>query len=401
MQPILDAYDARAILPEDGCAGALAGRIWRPELSGPSVVAVRQAAGGAPELVDITRAFPTIRDLCEAPDPAAALRGAVGETVGPLDAVLANTPPDTRDPSKPWLVAPIDLQAVKAAGVTFAVSMLERVIEERARGNPDAAAAIRLEVGRLVGDDLRRLKPGSPEAMALKDVLVAQGAWSQYLEVGIGPDAEIFTKAQPLSSVGCGQEAGLHPGSQWNNPEPEVALVVASDQRIVGATLGNDVNLRDFEGRSALLLGKAKDNAASCALGPFLRLFDGGFSLDHVRRTVVSLEVTGEDGFRLSGTSALSEISRDPADLVEAMMGGTHQYPDGAVLFLGTMFAPVEDRGAAGQGFTHKVGDRVVIRSPALGALVNRMRHCQDCEPWTFGAAALMRNLAARGLLQG
>ncbi len=399
MQPILDAFDARAILPEDGCAGALAGRVWRPELNGPSTVAVRPGADGTPELVDITRAFPTIRDLCEAADPAGALRAAAGETVGTLDAVLANTPPDTRDPSRPWLLAPIDLQAVKAAGVTFAVSMLERVIEERARGNPDAAAAIRLEVGRLVGDDLRRLKPGSPEAMALKAVLVAQGAWSQYLEVGIGPDAEIFTKAQPLSAVGCGQEAGLHPGSQWNNPEPEIALVVASDQRIVGATLGNDVNLRDFEGRSALLLGKAKDNAASCALGPFVRLFDAGFSLDHVRRTVVSLEVMGADGFKLAGTSPLSEISRDPADLVEAMMGGTHQYPDGAVLFLGTMFAPVEDRGAPGQGFTHQVGDRVVIRSPGLGALVNRMRHCQDCEPWTFGAAALMRNLAGRGFL--
>ncbi len=274
---------------------------------------MRQAAGGAPELVDITRAFPTIRDLCEAPDPAAALRGAVGETVGPLDAVLANTPPDTRDPSKPWLVAPIDPPGGQGRRRDLRGVDARAGDRERARGNPDAAAAIRLEVGRLVGDDLRRLKPGSPEAMALKDVLVAQGAWSQYLEVGIGPDAEIFTKAQPLSSVGCGQEAGLHPGSQWNNPEPEVALVVASDQRIVGATLGNDVNLRDFEGRSALLLGKAKDNAASCALGPFLRLFDGGFSLDHVRRTVVSLEVTGEDGFRLSGTSALSEISRDPA----------------------------------------------------------------------------------------
>ncbi|GJD50083.1 hypothetical protein OPKNFCMD_2819 [Methylobacterium crusticola] len=391
--------DARTILPADGCAGALVGRAWRPDAGGPSVVAVRPGQDGAPALVDVTAAFATVRDLCEAGDPAAALQSAPGEPLGSLDAVLANTPPGARDPGRPWLLAPVDLQAVKAAGVTFAVSMLERVIEERARGDADAAAAIRGEVERLVGSDLRRLRPGSPEARDLKAVLVAQGAWSQYLEVGIGPDAEIFTKAQPLSSVGCGQDAGLHPDSRWNNPEPEVALAVASDQRIVGAMLGNDVNLRDFEGRSALLLGKAKDNAASCALGPFLRLFDGGFTLDHVRRTVVGLEVDGEDGFRLSGTSPLSEISRDPADLVAAMMGATHQYPDGAVLFLGTMFAPVEDRGAPGQGFTHKVGDRVTIRCPELGALVNRMRLCGDCEPWTFGAAALMRNLAARGLL--
>jgi fumarylacetoacetate (FAA) hydrolase family protein len=304
-----------------------------------------------------------------------------------------------RDPAHPWLLAPIDLQAVKAAGVTFAVSMLERVIEERARGNPDAAAEIRREVTRLVGDDLAKLKPGSAQAMALKEVLVAQGAWSQYLEVGIGPDAEIFTKTTPMASVGTGMDAGLHPKSTWNNPEPEVVVVIASDGRIVGATLGNDVNLRDFEGRSALLLSKAKDNNASCAIGPFLRFFDGSFSLDDVRQTTVELTVEGPDGFRMTGSSSIAKISRDPEDLVEAMMGGVHQYPDGAVLFLGTMFAPVEDRDAPGQGFTHKVGDIVTIAAPKLGRLVNRMRHSNDCEPWTFGTGALMRNLASRGLL--
>ncbi|MCJ2138362.1 fumarylacetoacetate hydrolase family protein [Methylobacterium sp. J-026] len=390
---------AHAILPADGCRGALVGRVWRPEAQGPSVVAIRAGAPGEARVVDVTARLPTVSDLCETPDPAAALRGAAGEDLGGLDAILANTPPDTRDPGRPWLLAPVDLQALKAAGVTFATSMLERVIEERARGDLAAAAAIRAEVKRLVGRDLRKLKPGSPEAMALKGVLVAQGAWSQYLEVGIGPDAEIFTKAQPLSAVGCGADAGLHPDSHWNNPEPEIALAVASDQRIVGATLANDVNLRDFEGRSALLLGKAKDNNASCALGPFLRLFDDTFDLDSVRRTTVTLEVTGADGFRMEGTSPLAEISRDPDELVAALMGRTHHYPDGALLLLGTMFAPIQDRHGPGLGFTHVENDRVVVASPELGSLVNRMRPCDACAPWTFGARALMRNLAARGFL--
>jgi fumarylacetoacetate (FAA) hydrolase family protein len=384
---------ARDTLPTDG-KGALAGRVWRPDVDGPSVVAVR-----AGQIVDISQAFPTMRDLCEAPDPAGALQGADGDSLGPLDAILANTWPDNRDRTKPWLLAPVDLQAVKAAGVTFAVSTLERVIEERARGNPDQAAAIRIEVNRLVGDDLARLKPGSGQAMALKEMLVGQGLWSQYLEVGIGPDAEIFTKTTPMASVGTCMDAGLHRKSSWNNPEPEVVLVVASTGRIVGATLGNDVNLRDFEGRSALLLSKAKDNNASCAIGPFVRFFDGSFSLDNVRRMTVTLAVEGPDDFRLAGSSSMARISRDPEDLVAQMMGSHHQYPDGAVLFLGTMFAPVEDRDAAGQGFTHKIGDIVTIAAPELGRLVNRMRCSDDCEPWTFGTGALMKNLARRALL--
>ncbi|PPQ30539.1 fumarylacetoacetate hydrolase family protein [Rhodopila globiformis] len=381
-------------LPDDAARATLAGRAWRPDAGGPSVVAIRDGIA-----FDVSRRFPTMRDLCEAEEPAAALRQAGGEPIGAVHALLANTPVETRDPARPWLLAPLDLQAIKAAGVTFAVSMLERVIEERARGDLNAAAAIRQEVTRLVGDDLSRLRPGSPEAMRLKTVLIQQNAWSQYLEVGIGPDAEIFTKAQPMAAVGTGMDAGLHPASAWNNPEPEVVLAVSSAGRIVGATLGNDVNLRDIEGRSALLLGKAKDNNASCAVGPLLRLFDVGFGLDDIRSTTVTLRVEGPEGFVLEGSSSIAKISRDPADLVAQMLNAHHRYPDGAVLFLGTMFAPIQDRAAAGQGFTHRTEDVVAIAAPRLGRLVNRMMPTDRCEPWTFGAGALMRNLAGRGLL--
>jgi fumarylacetoacetate (FAA) hydrolase family protein len=385
---------ANNVLPDDGTSGTLVGRVWRPDVEGPAVVAVR-----ADGVFDVTSAFPTVSALCEQDDPAQALRAPTGERIGDLDPILANTPPDSRDARKPWLLAPVDLQVLKAAGVTFAISMLERVIEERARGNPASAEAIRKEVLRLVGDDLSKLKPGSDQAAHLKQVLIEQNAWSQYLEVGIGPDAEVFTKAPVLSSVGSGMDAGLHPKSTWNNPEPEVVLTVSSCGQIVGATLGNDVNLRDFEGRSALLLSKAKDNNASCAIGPLLRLFDHTFTLDDVRRMEVALHVEGADGFVLDGHSSIAKISRDPTDLVAQTVGPVHQYPDGFALFLGTMFAPVKDRDAPGQGFTHKRDDIVTISAPQLGKLTNRMRGSDECEPWTFGMGALMKNLAERKVL--
>lgn len=381
-------------LPADTGHATLLGRIWRPELQGPSVVTVRNGM-----VIDVSARYPTARDVCETAEPARALRAAPGETVGSVQSLLANSSAASRDTTLPWLLAPCDLQAIKAAGVTFATSMLERVIEEKARGNPAAASAIRTEIQSLIGDDLSQLKPGSEQAMALKQVLIAQGAWSQYLEVGIGPDAEIFTKAPVLAAVGCGDDAGLHPASQWNNPEPEVVLTINSRGEVVGATLGNDVNLRDVEGRSALLLGKAKDNNASASVGPFIRLFDEEFTINDVRSAELTLRVEGTDGFVMDGYSSMARISRDPLDLASQLIGPHHQYPDGAMLFLGTLFAPVQDRDAPGSGFTHKLDDVVTIHSAKLGTLRNRMHHCDQCPPWTFGASHLMRNLAKRGLL--
>ncbi|AYF02560.1 fumarylacetoacetate hydrolase [Paracoccus yeei] len=361
-------------LPQDGI---FVGRVWRPGI-GPCLVTLRDGA-----LVDITsRTVPTMRDLIELDDPVAHVRATPGTPV-----------------AEHRLLAPCDLQAVKASGVTFAASMVERVIEEKAAGDAGAAEAIRTRIGAAIGASLRGIKPGSTEAARVKDLLIAEGLWSQYLEVGIGPDAEIFTKCQPMAAVGHGADVGLHPISRWNNPEPEIVLAVDSRGRIKGATLGNDVNLRDVEGRSALLLGKAKDNNASCAIGPMIRLFDADYTLDHVRRAELTLRVEGQDGFVLDGASSMSQISRDPADLVAQMLGRHHQYPDGAMLFLGTLFAPTQDRDAPGQGFTHHPGDVVTISEPRLGALQNTVRLSTECPEWRFGTGALMRNLTARDLL--
>ena len=372
--------------------GLWLGRVWRAGI-GPSLVTLR-----AGQVIDITtKAAPTMRDLLELPDIAGFVANVPGEELGPLDIFAAASIEPVEETDR--LLAPCDLQAVKACGVTFARSMVERVIEERAAGNPALAAEIRVRIAGVIGDSLRDLVPGSPKAAEVKALLQAEGLWSQYLEVGIGPDAEVFTKAQPMAAVGYGASVGLHPISKWNNPEPEVVLVVNSKGQIVGATLGNDVNLRDVEGRSALLLGKAKDNNAAAAIGPFIRLFDADFTLDTVRGLDLSLTVTGEDGFSLQGASSMRQISRDPADLVAQTRGRHHQYPDGFVLYCGTMFSPVQDRDGPGQGFTHHLGDVVTIFAPELGALTNTVRLATEAPEWQFGTAALMRNLAGRGLL--
>ena len=392
---MMPTIDASSLLPGDSESALLVGRVWEPALAGPTLCLLREG-----ELFDLTPVAATMSELLELEDLPDRLAAATDlRSVASLEVAVTGSQEDTPAESRLHLLAPCDLQAVKAAGVTFVASMLERVIEEQARGDAGKAEAIRQEITAIIGDDLSKIEPGSEGAARIKSVLLEKGAWSQYLEVGIGPDAEVFTKSQPMSSMGFGAQVGLHPGSTWNNPEPEVVLAVNSRGEIVGATLGNDVNLRDFEGRSALLLGKAKDNNASCAIGPFLRLFDSGFTLNDVRAADLSMIIEGTDNYRLEAVSSMSKISRDPAGIVKQTIGAHHQYPDGFFLFLGTMFAPTDDRDKPGEGFTHKVGDRVTIATPKLGALVNHVNRSDQLPPWKFGTGALMRNLAQRGLL--
>ena len=385
-----------APLPADLAGALLIGRVWRGgAINGPCVVVVRQG-----EVFDISAQVPTVSELFERAGLADFVRTVQGEPLGPVQQLMDNALAVQPDAGLPQLLAPCDLQAIKACGVTFAVSLLERVIEEQAGGDKARADTLRSSLLESIGSDLSSIRPGSPEAEQLKQAFIARGAWSQYMEVGIGPYAEVFSKSQPMSAVGYGADVGLHPESKWNNPEPEIVLAVNSRREVVGAALGNDVNLRDIEGRSALLLGKAKDNNGSCAIGPFIRLFDGDFSLDTVRNAEVRLAIEGaDDDFRLDGASMMRQISRDPLDLVAQTSGAHHQYPDGFMLFLGTMFSPIQDRGAAGAGFTHHLGDRVTISSPALGSLVNHVHRSDQIAPWTFGVRALYKNLAARGLL--
>jgi fumarylacetoacetate (FAA) hydrolase family protein len=387
-----------AALPADHAQAVLVGRIWI-EGTGPVLVQVK-----ADGLYSLEHIAATASQLLEKTNPAALVRAQPGKRLADTAAVLANSAEEARNPALPWFLAPNDLQAIKASGVTFVASMLERVIEEQARGDAGKAESVRKAVVDVIGDNLRSLVPGSKEAMALKEVLIQQGVWSQYLEVGIGPDAEIFTKSPVLSAVGIGAEVGIHPGSVWNNPEPEIVLAVNSRGEVQGAALGNDVNLRDFEGRSALLLGKAKDNNASCAIGPFIRLFDDQFGIDDVRRCDLAMRVDGpaidgKPGFTMHGASSLSQISRDPLDLVKQASGANHQYPDGFMLFLGTMFAPTQDRHGPGQGFTHVVGDVVTVTTPQLGQLANRVNTSDKVKPWTYGISALMGDLARRQVL--
>jgi fumarylacetoacetate (FAA) hydrolase family protein len=388
---------ARDCLPRDGAHDALlVGRAWVPAEGGPSVIAVR-----GDEAVDLSRSYPTTSHLLNVAAPAE-VRAAIktAPVLASIEALAANSVEGVRDAARPWLLAPADLHAVKASGVTFVASLLERVIEERAKGNPALADGARSEIQAIVGSDLRGIKPGSPESARVKEVLVAKGMWSQYLEVGIGPDAELFTKCPPMAAVGLGARVGVHPASVWSNPEPELVLVINRTGAIVAITLGNDVNLRDVEGRSALLLGRAKDNNASCAMGPFFRLLDERFPLDAARRVTFETVVEGTDGFRISHLTQVSEISRDLTELAGQAIGQYHRYPDGLVLFIGTMFAPVADRGAPGSGFTHKSGDVVSIAAPEIGRLVNEVVACDEAEPWAFGTGALMANLARRGLLR-
>ena len=384
-----------ASLPADASRAELIGRIWSPQVAGPVLVRV-----AADSLHDLSSLAGTCRELLNLDDPLGAVRAS-----GPLPKVasladtLANSAADGRDEAMPCLLAPCDLQSIKASGVTFVASLLERVIEEQARGDPSKADRLRESILSIVGNSLSDVRPGSAQALSLKKMLLDMGVWSQYLEVGIGPDPELFTKCPAMAAVGTGAEIGIHSASEWNNPEPEIVLAVSRRGRVVGAALGNDVNLRDFEGRSALLLGKAKDNNASCAIGPFIRLFDEHYGIDDVRRCDLSLTIRGPDGFEFTARSSMSQISRDPLDLVAHAIGPHHQYPDGLMLFLGTMFAPTIDRFAAGKGFTHMIGDVVAVTTPTLGAIVNRVNHSEKIAPWTFGVAALMKNLARRRLL--
>ena len=364
-------------LPADWREARLLGRVQFPE--GPTPVLIEKG-----HVYDVSRSVPTVSEAVAYPERLDSHRA---HDLGPLESLMLE------------VLSPIDLQVIKASGVTFAISALERVIDERSRGNFTLAEKIRSNLSAKVGTDALSVEPGSEAALRLKEALIAEGLWSQYLEVAIGPDAEVFTKAPVLASVGWGAQVGIRGDSLWNNPEPEVVLVVDPAGTIVGATLGNDVNLRDIEGRSALLLGKAKDNNASCAIGPFIRLFDSTYSLDDVREAVVELEIEGRGGYRLSGRSTIQDISRDPLELVAQTLNSNHQYPDGFVLFLGTLFAPVEDRDEPGRGFTHKVGDIVRVSSTKLGTLVNTVVTCDTAAPWNLGITALMRNLAARGLL--
>ncbi|WP_224772624.1 fumarylacetoacetate hydrolase family protein [Pelagicoccus enzymogenes] len=389
-------HENSPIIPNEG---TWAGRIWLPasravnKLAGPRVVAIREQ-----KVYDLSHRFQTFASLVNASDPVGEIREAIGTEICSLQELQKSqmgfeVDENRQEKEQPIILAPNDILATKACGVTFIRSLLERVIEEKAKGDPQAATRVRQTILDTLGNDLSQVKPGSPETEALKAKLIEQGIWSQYLEVGIGPDAEIFTKAQPMSSVGYGAQIGIHPKSKWNNPEPEIVLAVSSRGKILGATLGNDVNLRDFEGRSALLLGEAKDQNGSCAIGPFVRFFDEEFCLEDVENCEVSLEIRGTDGFHTIGSNKMREISRSPEELVSQAIGDNHQYPDGFMLFLGTMFAPTEDRDQAGEGFTHHVGDQVTIASERLGRLVNWVNHANAIPRWEFGITQLIEYL--------
>lgn len=389
-------FNLNRCYPKDAKGALLLGRIWKGgETGGPCTVVIEN------EMVyDITSTYPIMAELLNQPNVLKCIQSASKERISDVFTLLENSDPKLKKSNFPYLLPPCDLQAIKACGVTFATSILERLVEEQAKGDPEQADAYRASLEKDLGIDLNQLQPGSPEAEKAKQRLIEKGIWSQYLEVAIGPDAEIFTKAPPMSAIGIGDTLGIRDDSSWSNPEPEVVLAINASGKIVGAALGNDVNLRDFEGRSALLLGKAKDNNAACVIGPFIRIFNDSFSLEDIRQAEVFLSVEGEDGFSMSGRSRMNLISRDIEDLTAQVIGKHHQYPDGLMLFTGTLFAPTQDRDTSGKGFTHKLGDIVSISSPKLGALLNRVGYCHQVPPWTFGITAFMHNLSQRGLLK-
>jgi fumarylacetoacetate (FAA) hydrolase family protein len=386
------------VLPASASEAALVGRLWDPG-RGPRLVAV---AGEG--LVDVTSLGPTMADLAERADPATDVLERAGDAPGwSLAEVLGSTAAEADrrrgaaghlELERPVLLSPVDLQVIKAAGVTFVRSMVERVIEERVGGDMSRAAEIRAQLDGSIGRSISDVKPGSEEAFAVLAVMRENGLWSQYLQVGLGAHPEVFTKAPLLSSVGHGWDIGIAGISTWNNPEPELALVIDRDGTPKGATLGNDANLRDIEGASALLLPLAKDNNASASLGPFVRLFDSAFRLDDAASTTITMRIEGTDGFVLQATAPQGDISRPVSELVAHTLNRRHQYPDGVVLYCGTPFAPTEDRDAPGMGFTHHDGDLVSIGSPALGTLVNRVTPSEQAPVWHHGVRDLFRALA-------
>jgi len=395
-------YNMRECLPDECREGTWLGRAWLPasfapsNIAGPHVITVRDG-----QVIELSDCFDSIADITRHPTPTAAVQNATGVSICSLNTLLENSlfyklPADIRKSQQPSLLAPNDIQAIKACGVTFVASLIERVIEEKALGNPSKAEEIRAVVHAAIGDNLKDIEPGSPQTEILKAKLIAQGIWSAYLEVGIGPDVEVFTKSQPMSAIPCGSQLGVLETSQWNNPEPEVAFLVSPQGSFLGAALANDVNLRDYEGRSSLLLGKAKDQNGSCPIGPMFRLFDDSYSLDDAANTEVNLSIVGEDGFCSTGENRMSEISRSVDSIIKQVCNGSHQYPDGIAIMLGTMFAPTEDRGEEGMGFTHKVGDRVEISSPKLGKLVNWVNYCHEIPEWSYGIADFVEFTVAK-----
>ncbi len=375
------------IWPTDGHDPLLIGRVFDPDTGGPRVVQVR-----GDEVSDLTDEFPTVSGLLEHPDLVAIL-GKTRPARWSLQALVEGSEPPQDGGAH--LLSPVDLHVIKACGVTFVDSLIERVIEEKCAGDPDRAQQVRQQVVGSLGGSLRGVEPGSERAEAIKKILIDQDVWSAYLEVGIGPYAEIFTKAPVLSSVGFGAHVGIPTFSAWNNPEPELVLAVTSVGNVVGALLGNDVNLRDIEGRSSLLLGKAKDNNAQCSLGPFIRVFDNHVTLDTISHETIHLSVQGEDGFVMTGTNSVEKISRPLESLVAQTIGDHHQYPDGFVLFTGTLFAPTQDRGTDGAGFTHAPGDVVSVWSEHLGLLRNTTGVSEHLPPWEFGIGRFVEYLLA------